>query len=160
MKIPRAKMQEGIDLCKKNIHNFLDSAEILNQAHKTLHAFILAEFALEEFGKIQILKKGFEKSVADPIEVNRHDFIDHSEKEKEAWKQLDPKYSIIKVGGFEEGFEGKHGIGFEKETKTGHSTRIDVAFVDFDEDLGVWHIGREIDSLLLQNLIEHLRQKC
>jgi hypothetical protein len=51
------------------------------------------------------------------------------------------------------------GIGFEKETKTGHPTRKDVAFVDCDEDLGIWHVGREINPVFLQNLIEHLRQK-
>jgi hypothetical protein len=124
-----------------------------------LHAFIAAEFALEEFGKIQILKEAFEKSNSDPLEVNRHYLRYHPDKEEKAWEELDTEYEIIKSGGFEEGFESEHGIGFEKETKTGHPTRKDVAFVDFDEDLGVWHIDREINPVFLQNLIEHLRHK-
>jgi AbiV family abortive infection protein len=152
MKIPRAKMQDGIDLCRKNVNDFLDTAEILNKAHRTLHAFIAAEFALEEFGKIQILKEAFEKSSSDPVVVNGYYLKRHPDKEEKAWEELDPEYKTIKSGGFEEGFEGEHGIGFEKETTTGHPTRKDVAFVDFDENLGVWHVGREIDPILLRFL--------
>lgn len=159
MKIPRVKMQEGIDLCKKNVNDFLDSAEILNNARRTLHAFILAEFALEEFGKIQILKEALEKNNSDPVEVNRHELLHHPSKEKQAWEELDSKFRVIKSGGFEEGFESRHGVGFEMETTTGHPTRKDVAYVDFDESLGVWHVGREINPLLLRNLIEYLRQR-
>jgi AbiV family abortive infection protein len=159
MRIPRARIQEGIDLCKKNVNDFLDTAEILNKTHRSLHAFIAAEFALEEFGKIQILKEAFEDSNSDPVEVNKRYWIRHPDKEEKAWEELDPEYKIVKSGSFEEGFEGEHGIGFEKETKAGHPTRKDVAFVDFDEDLSVWHVGREINPVLLQNLIEYLRQK-
>jgi hypothetical protein len=159
LKIPRGKMQEGIDLCKKNVNDFLDSAEVLNNAHRTLHAFILAEFALEEYGKIQILKEALEETNNDLVEVNRHDLLHHQHKEKEAWEELDSKFRVIKSGGYAEGYESRHGIGFEKETTTGHPTRKDVAFVDFDEGFGVWHLGREIKPLLLQNLIRYLRQK-
>ena len=159
MKIPRAKIQEGIDLLKININDFLDTAEILNKENKTLHAFIAAEFALEEFGKIQILKEAFDKNNNDPVEVKGRYYKSHPDKEEKAWEILDPEYKIIKSGGVEEGFEGKHGIGFEKETKTGHPTRKDVAFVDYDEDLGAWHVGREINPVLLQNLIKYLRKK-
>ena len=150
MRIPRVRIQEGVDLCKKNVNDFLDTAEILNKTHRTLHAFITAEFALEEFGKIQILKEAFEDSNSDCVEVNKRYWISHPDKEEKAWGELELEYRTIKSGGFEEGFEGEHGIGFEKETKTGHPTRKDVAFVDFDEDLGVRHVGRDINPILLQ----------
>jgi AbiV family abortive infection protein len=103
---------KGIDLCKKNVNDFLDTAEILNKANRTLHAFIAAEFALEEFGKIQILKEVFEKNNSDPVEVNGHYFRSHPDKEEKAWEELDPEYKIIKSGGFEEDFEGEHGYWF------------------------------------------------
>jgi AbiV family abortive infection protein len=94
----------------------------LNSANRTLHAFILAEFALEEYGKIQILIETLEKTNNDPVEVNRHNLLHHPYKENEAWKELDSEFRAVKTGRFEEGFESRQGIDFEKETTTGHPT--------------------------------------
>jgi hypothetical protein len=158
MRIPRSKIQQGIEFCKGNILNFLESAEILNKADRTIHASILVDFALEEYGKTMVLEDVL-KQHHDPVIIDRGEFINHTKKEQKVWTRLDPKYRKIKVGGFEKDFESFHGYGFGSEIVTSHITCIECAFVDFDESQSLWHVGLPVKTRDLQNLIEYLKEE-
>ena len=89
MRIHRAKMPELIELCKRNILDFLESAEILNKSDNTVHASILVGFALEEYGKIMILEDALKKH-NDPVVVDRCKFTNHDFKEQKYGHVLIP----------------------------------------------------------------------
>lgn len=156
-KIPRSKFQEGIELCKKNILNFLQSARGIINEGRLNHAYVNVQFAVEELGKIIMLKEALRKSTHDPILVNEEVFTNHKGKSEKAWTFLDPKFKTIYKGGFSE--ENFAFIGFETNTKARHETRLNCAFVDFDESSCNWHVGRDIDESLLINMINHIESK-
>jgi AbiV family abortive infection protein len=164
--IPRAKIQEGIDLCKMNIFVFLNTAKGLLKADNLNHAAINAEFAIEEFAKILMLKDEYEKG-SDPVQVPNNIFTDHKKKSKRAWKSddpyaLNPKYKMVSNGGFERSDNGKQGFtrGFSQVINISHYIRCECAFVDYDENDDRWYVGHEeIVKERLQNLIEHVREK-
>lgn len=159
--IPRAKMQEGIALCKKNIRDFLNSADVLVKDGKLDHATICAEFAVEELGKILMLRDEYRKNLIDAFEVPMTVFTNHKGKVDRAWQYLDPKYRMISKGGFERREDGKLGFdrGFEQVTYASHKTRLECAFVDFYESSNQWYVGRNIDPTKLHEQIEHVREK-
>ncbi|MGA2682980.1 MAG: AbiV family abortive infection protein [Candidatus Bathyarchaeia archaeon] len=97
--IPKLKVQAGIDLCKKNVYVFLETAEILIKSGNLNHAAINLEFGIEEYGKILMLKDEFAKS-ADPMQVQERVFRSHKNKSERAWRigdpdSLDVKYKMI-----------------------------------------------------------------
>jgi hypothetical protein len=47
---------------------------------------------------------------------------------------------------------------FETVTNANHNTRLECAFVDFEESNGPWHVGRIINEALLCKLIEHVKE--
>lgn len=157
MRIPKCKMQEGIDLCKKNISEFLEDARLLVEAGRLQHALVSVEFAKEEFGKIVMLREASVRDKSDFVTVGRGTFKSHKGKNKKAWTILDPSFRIVFSGDFsEEDFEEED---FVVDTTISHYTRLQCAFVAFDESSNEWHIGRDIDKDLLVDLIEHIQQK-
>ena len=74
--IPRAKFDEGINKIKMNVKSYLDSAEELLTTNKD-HAVILTEFAIEELGKILMLKDEYEADYSDIIIVPESIFKTH-----------------------------------------------------------------------------------
>ena len=166
MEIPRAKIQQGVDMCKKNISVFLNTAEILLKSEYLDHAAINVEFAIEEFGKALMLKDEYEKRTAS-VQVAESVFRNHPRKSERAWKgddpfALDSKFRMISEGGFERSDDGKQGFsrGFEQVINISHYIRIECAFVDWDVDENDWFLGhKEISEGRLRNLLEHIREK-
>lgn len=159
--IPRAKIQEGVSLCKKNISLFLDTAERLIESDNLNHAAINVEFAIEEFGKTLMLKDEYGKGT-DPVQVPDGVFTSHKHKPERAWKigdpdALDPQYKMISNGGFErQGFSRF----FEQAIDLSHEIRLECAFVDFDKTEKDWFLGHgNIAKKRLISLLEHIREK-
>lgn len=166
LEIPRKKMQNGINLCKENIRIFLETAEKLVESGNLNHAAINIEFAIEEFGKILLLKDEFAKG-SDPVQVPRNLVTTHIGKSERAWKTgdadtLDISYKMISEGGFERSDNGKQGYsrGYSQVINISHFIRLECAFVDFDENAKEWFLGHsQLANDRMQNLIEHIRQK-
>ena len=163
--IPREKMQQGIKLCKENIHVFLETAEKLVDSGNLNHAAINIEFAIEEFGKILMLKDEFAFG-SNPVQLPSN-FRNHKGKSERAWKTSDSdaleiSYKMISDGGFERSDNGKQGFSraFQQVINISHFIRMECAFVDFDENEKEWFVGHsQISKNRLQNLIEHMREK-
>jgi hypothetical protein len=164
--IPRAKIQQGIELCKKNIFAFLETTKCLISSNNLNHAAINLEFAIEEFGKILFLKDEYAKQV-DPIQVPNIVFTSHKNKSKRAWRiddvdALDSDYKMISEGGFERSDDGREGFSrfFEQVIYITHFIRLECAFVDFDVTEREWFLGHpQIVGERIQKLVEHLSEK-
>lgn len=112
------------------------------------------QFAIEELGKILMLRKAFKDSKDDPLLVEESIFKSHKGKSDIAWKFLDPKLkAIYDEGDFDD--EDFHPAYYYTDTKASHETRLNCAFVDWFD---TWHIGRSIKEHLLIRLIEHVEQ--
>ncbi len=148
-------MQIGIELCKKNITKFLDDARLIAVQGRLSHAYVPVELAIEEFGKIVMLKEALE-SANDPIEVDDAIFTKHNQKSEKAWTVLDTKYRLIfDEGHWEEGFRKRRES--THITFASHRTRCECAFVDFVG--GQWTCGCSIKRERLQDLISHIEEK-
>jgi AbiV family abortive infection protein len=151
--IPRKLMQNGIDLCKQNIYDFLNDARSIVAQGRLNHAYILVEFAIEEFGKIVMLKEALKSGIGDLVAVNEDVFTKHNQKSEKAWTVLDSKYrTIFDEGCWEEGV-WERGV-FQQNTEASHKTRCECAFVDFTGSQ--WILGQDIKKDLLQDLIAHI----
>lgn len=155
--VPRKQMQEGIDKCKCNITDYLSETELLMSQGKLNHAVILVEFAIEEFGKILVIKRAFDLDSNDPIRISAKKFYDHERKTKKAWTVLNKSYQIL----FDEGiclpntvFE--RGVAVEY-TIADHDGRLRSAFVDYCS--GQWLLGVDVKEAYLKNLIAHIRDE-
>ncbi|MEJ2271447.1 MAG: AbiV family abortive infection protein [Candidatus Bathyarchaeota archaeon] len=157
--IPKSEFEDGIKKIKKNILNFLDSAEILLNSNKKDHASILTEFAIEELGKILMLKDEYD-NLSNSIKIPKSVFRTHKGKSERAWQFLNQSYRMISNGGFERSDDGSIGFerGFEQVTFASHNTRLECAFVDF-ENSKRWYVGRNIDSTKLKEQIKHIQEK-
>jgi len=164
--IPREKILKGFNLCKKNIHIFLDTAEILINSEYLNHGAINIEFAIEEFGKLLMLKDEYVKG-SDPIRISNQLFLSHKNKSERAWKQgdidtLDIGYKMISEGGFGRSDDGKQGFSraFSQVINISHFIRLECAFVDFDENEKEWFLGHsQLSKERMVNLINHIKEK-
>ena len=154
--VPRALIQEGIDLCKKNIADYLQDTRIIASGGKPYHAVISAEFGGEELGKISLLKETIANDTKDLVAINGEEFCSHDKKAERAWAILDRKYQVL----FDEGV-WKRGIWesriWVENTEISPETRCECAFVDFIN--GRWTLGRNIKGNLLQEFIAHFEEK-
>ena len=151
-KIPREKLGEGIELCKKNALDYLQDAKLIIEEKRFNHAYVSVQFAIEELGKIIMLREALKESVEDPILVKESVFKSHKGKSEKAWSFLDPKYkTIFDEGDFDD--EDFHPRDFHTNTKASHSTRLDCAFVDFESG---WYVGRDIKEELLTKLVKYV----
>lgn len=108
------------------------------------------QLAIEEFGKIVMLKDAFESSSTEFISVNNYVFTSHKLKTERAFSILNPELREIHTGGFGKGFFR----GFDISTEVNHKTRLDCAFVDFIENS--WFLGRIVDREKLEALIRNI----
>lgn len=164
--IPKSKLQYGIDLCKKNIFIFIETAGTLIKSGNLNHSAINLEYGVEEYGKILMLKDEFAKP-ADPMQVPDTVFRSHKNKSERAWRIGDPdaldiKYKMISEGGFQRSDDGKQGFSraFEQAIFINHFIRMECAFVDFDENEKDWFLGHsQLVRERIQLLLEHLTEK-
>ena len=156
-KVPRALMIDGIEKCKDNIADYLQDAQIIAKTGRLYHAIISLEFALEEFGKILLLKENLTNDKRDPVEINGNEFCSHSRKADRALRVLDPrqKFRVLFEGFWERGF-WEAGM-WEGETVIGDSTRLDCCFVDFIKN--EWALGRKINPDYFQEFVALIEQE-
>jgi AbiV family abortive infection protein len=123
-------MPIGIDLCKKNIADFLEDARLIIGAGRLSHAYISVQFALEELGKILVFRNKLKNGPNDPLKITKKEAFSHEKKTEKAWEFLDPNFKKI----FDEGII-QHGIAqkglFQEDTYAEYQTRLDCAFVDY-----------------------------
>jgi hypothetical protein len=153
--IPRGMLQEGIGKCKDNINDFLSDAELIMSKGRLNHAYVLVEFAIEEFGKVIMIKEAFQSDPNDPFKIDGEVFGTHRGKSERAWTVLNPKYKLL----FDEGVCYPNTL-FERgcvieNTEANHYTRCICVFVDFCSSQ--WLLGCEIKEDYLKNLIAHIR---
>ena len=142
-----------MELCKKNILDFLRDAKIIIKERRLNHAYVSVQFAIEELGKIVMLKEALESSKDDSVLVEEKVFRSHREKSEKAWTVLSPKFKTICEGIFNNRlFDPRL---FNTPTTVSHETRLECAFVDFN---GTWHIGRRIKEDSLTDLIAHIEE--
>jgi hypothetical protein len=130
------------------------------------HAVIYAEFAIEEFGKILMLRDEYGKG-SDPVQVPDKVFTSHRGKPERAWKRgdscaLDSKYKMISKGGFQRSPDRKCGFsrGFSQVIDISHYIRLECAFVDYSVEEKLWFVGHlKIVKDRLQELLNHIRIK-
>jgi AbiV family abortive infection protein len=141
-------MQEGIDKCKENIADYLHETKLIVKEGKLYHAVISAEFALEEFGKLLLLKDIMRDDPSPNVTIDGKQFCDHDGKARRALSEFDPtnKYRIL----FQI-WDGVWKAGIWEDTEIGNLTRLKCAFVDFLNNR--WTLGTEIDPTLFQEFI-------
>jgi len=147
-------MKEGIELCKDNILAFLRDARLIIEEGRLNHAYVSVEFAIEELGKIVMLKEALNSSKDDPVLVKDRIFRSHIGKPEKAFTVLDFKFKTIYKGIFNDKIFNPRT--FNTGTTVSHRTRLECAFVDFNR---TWHIGKRIKENLLVDLIKHIEEK-
>lgn len=160
-KIPRKLVPEGIELCKKNVTEYLNDAKMILTRGNLCHADLSVQLAIEELGKAIILKEELEKSNGDSILVDEAIFgkdggRGHELKASTAWKMLDPTLKILHEGGFEK--EDFSEYDFDVDTEASHRTRLKCAYVDFIEEEQLWWVGETIDKIKILALISNIEE--
>jgi AbiV family abortive infection protein len=160
-RIPRRLVPKGIELCKKNVADYLDDARTIISKGRLCHAFLSVQLAIEELGKAIILKEEYERSGNDFILVDAAVFgkdggRGHKLKASKAWTMLDPSRKILHKGGFEKGAFSEYG--FDVDTEASHHTRLKCAYVDFIEEEQLWWIGGILDEAEVLGLIEDIEK--
>ena len=155
--VQRKQLQEGVDLCKLNISNYLSETELLISQGHLGHAVIFAEFAVEEFGKILAVKRAFELDSNDPFRIKASNFYDHRIKTKKAWTLLKKKYKIL----FDEGVCLPNTV-FERGcvveyTLADPEGRLRTAFVDYCSSQ--WLLECNVKENYLKGLVAEIKDK-
>jgi AbiV family abortive infection protein len=156
--IPRKKLPEGIKLCKDEIMNYLADAKLLLKNSSIHHASIMVQFACEELGKANKLKKKFEESKPnDMVEVEKRLFRNHIYKQEECWKLIGKELQLIFKGGFNrDAFTRRAALINELMD---HKTRLDASFVNWNKYEQDWEVIPRIEKKKLQKIIEAIEEK-
>jgi AbiV family abortive infection protein len=119
------------------------------------HAYISVQFAIEELGKILIIREKLKTDARDPLMINGA-FTSHKGKTDRAIEFLGAEFArVFDEGVWEKGIWEK-GVWVE-DTYVENETRLDCAFVDFYADK--WQLGRDIKKNLLLQLINRIEEK-
>jgi len=153
-------MQKGIEKCRENVKDYLEDARLIADSGRLNHAVISLQFAIEEFGKLLLLKESLNNANTDPVEINGKDFCNHDNKTEKALKVVDPqsKYRLLFRGYFGNHFpRGHFPLGYFGGRKISNKLRLDCAFVDFVN--GKWTSGRLINSQRFHELVDIVEQE-
>jgi AbiV family abortive infection protein len=147
--IPKGDFPKGIDLCKQNIADFLGDARNILNSGKPYHAYVSFQFALEEFGKILMLKDALTnpKNTSTIAFVDEQVFTTHRGKSEKAIAYLGQQFKTLYDGVWAKGVWAP-GIWYEAEAIIGHDTRTKCAFVDYINNN--WVVGDK--AITNQNL--------
>ena len=155
--ILKSQIPHGIELCKQNIADFMDDTRIIMKKGKINHAYISFEFALEEFGKIIMLKEAPTNPITKDKVVMSNNFFKHNKKCEIAIEKLGNEFkSVYDMNWFLREELGLYPLWFG--TKTSHKTRTECAFVGYRNDEFV--IGKPIDPVKFTKLINLLEEKA
>jgi AbiV family abortive infection protein len=159
-KVPTSIIKDGITLCKRNITDYLKDARIIIKQGRAYHAVISVEFALEEFGKILLIKESAQNPVNGVVDINGtkrgkvFEFCDHNRKVNRALAVIDPEGKYRTIFRIWKGGIWKKGVWDEPEID--HITRLQCAFVDFRNE---WELRTKIDSKLLGQFMNQLEME-
>ena len=161
MKIPRKMFQEGIELCKKNVLDYLNEAEMMAQKGSLHHAYVSVQLAIEETGKALWLKDELQKNPNDPVNVPDVVFgingnKSHKLKFERASKVLNQDMLWVCKGPFDRDIFNPRVFNVGREASP--ETRLLNAYVKFDEKAQKWYIGCDIDSSILNALIKNVEE--
>ena len=153
-RIPISHVQKGIEYCIVNALAYLDDARMILSKRRSGHAYVSVQLAIEELGKIILLKERRDKASKkiDEWEVSikvKEEWKNHKYKAQKAWNMLDPNIKVIHT----------HIPRLEKDdTLASHLTRLECAYVDFHEKSQSWRLGPVIDKQKLEMLIENVER--
>jgi len=151
--IPVDRLQEGMNLCARNIRGYLqDVQKLLDNPHdcSDWHAVMLAIFAFEELAKFAQLKEAKARAATGNVEIDDQLFSKHKYKQELAGKLIDKKsLKLIDKTSLEPSFRG------ETVTIT-PSLRLDCAFVDWENDQ--WTHGTPLIPNNLRKFKESIAQ--
>jgi len=152
--IPVNKLQEGMNLCARNIRGYLqDVQKLLDNPHdySEWHAVMLAIFAFEELAKYYELKKAKEEAATnkvDKVEMDDRLFRNHEYKQELARELIDKDFiRLIDEASLPPGFRGE-------TVEISHRLRLDCAFVDWRDDQ--WIHGTPLMPSNLRKLKESI----
>ena len=154
--VPRARMQEGIDKCKENIADYLQDALLIANTGRLYHAIISLEFALEEFGKMLLLKESMNKETGDSIRIDGNEFCSHDKKLMRALEFIDSKkeYRVLwQIAWLKMAFP----LGFYPHVTISSETRLSCSFVDYKDNN--WTLGKIINPDSFKKLISAIEQE-
>jgi len=165
MRIPEAKIKEGIAISLRTAKMHLDSAELLIRNDFSGNAVVLLEFAIEEFGRAVYLRERLHnglETIESALQTN------HSLKYDKAFSVLPKDLKTIwenTIGWFPKGWFPANYFprGYWpilKETIS-PDTRLDATFTDYDEKTQTWQSGIKTDGKRLMTIVniigEHIR---
>jgi AbiV family abortive infection protein len=154
--IPVSEFPKGFEKCKENIFDFLKESKTILAIGKICHAYIYFEFALEEYGKIKMLKQSLANATSDKVLVNNKVFRSHENKCEEAILALGSEFESIYEGVWEKGVWAK-GVWYAEETEVSHKTRLKCAFVDYLNN--EWVTGVTLNQANFSHLINELEKR-
>lgn len=155
--------QEGIDLCRENVLDYLNEAKIIARKGLLHHAYVSVQLAIEETGKAIWLKDELNNSSTDPVNIPDVVFGKGKNARKSHWvkferasKMLDPDLLWVCKGIFNRKiFDPKI---FNAGREASPKTRLLNAYVHFDEKRQKWYIGCNVDKSKLNALIRKVEQ--
>lgn len=154
MKIPLAKIEQGIKLALAKCEEHLTSAEILASKSALGNAVESLEFAIEEFGRavalIEKLKSGSE-------DVEKKLFNSHDYKYNKAWTVLPTRLKTIYEGSSDPAVFDPKIFDAGKETISPR-TRLDATHVSYDEKAQEWTTGVRVDKDKIQQIVDQIRR--
>jgi AbiV family abortive infection protein len=162
LKILKNLFQDGIDLCKKNVLDYLNEAKMIIRKGSLHHAYVSVQLAIEEMGKAIWLKDELKNSSTDPVDVPNVIFgigsgkESHKRKFEKASKMLNPDLLHVCKGIFNRKIFDPNIFDVGKQASP--ETRLENAYVNFYEKTQKWSIGCNIDKSALNALIRNIEQ--
>ena len=154
MKIPKDRIQQGVELSIANSGRYVEDCKVLLQSKSLSHAVVMAIFACEEFAKAGFLLECLEKQKKEGIvEVNKKIFSSHEFKIQYARKlgltlimessRLGYARLPFKLGG--------------EDVVASPELRLDCAFVDYKD--GKWNLGTDSQMSSIQQFLYEIEEK-
>lgn len=153
--------QEGIDLCKRNVLDYLLEAKMLAGKGFVHHAYVSVQLAIEETGKALWLKEKLQSNPLDPVDVpnvifGKNSGQSHKLKFEKAASKLNRDLMWVCLGTFDPKVFNAQVLNVGKEAS--HETHLLNAYVNFDEKKQQWYLGCDIDENKLIALVQNVEQ--
>jgi len=147
-RIPKAKLDEGIELCVDNAKRFVGSGASLAVTGDVYVAAILVSVGVEEYGKAIWLKE-YHSHNEDPLVVDGAVFKDHEQKIKKAEETLPDGTLFLKSGAFDPKSFSRDS--FDIGTPVDLMTRLEQLYVDWSETKRDWSRKPRVEVAKIQN---------
>ena len=154
--IPRDKLQEGMNLCAKNIRAYLKEIQlILGDPHDyySWHGVVLAIFGLEELSKYSELKRAKDSAKTNKVEIDSRLFggrESHEYKQDLARKLVgEEDMKLISAKWFKPDLR-------ITDVEISPELRLNCAFVNWKVKSGEWVVGTPLVPSKLSNLVRDI----